>query len=282
MPRIPTRERIWRNVTTSIALAAWLLTQTTALLAADTAREYVLGVFPHLPPRDIEEIYAPMAKDLAQQVGKPVMLASSTTFERFTENLDKQVFDIALVQPFEYVRIADRYGYLPLATRDEKLSAVMVVTEGSPLKRFTDLRGKRLALPDETAAVSVLAIAHLKKLGLTPGKNLTVTYHRSHISCMQQVVIGEADACGTAAPSVRFFERKMKVKLHTADQTREIPHALFAIHPRVPARDRETLRNRIIAWSQTDDGRALLARGELKPFVSVRDSDYNIVREFGK
>jgi phosphonate transport system substrate-binding protein len=245
-------------------------------------KEYVLGVFPHLPPRDIEEIYAPIAKDLGKQVGKDVVLSSNTTFERFAENLDKQVFDIVLVQPFDYVRIADRYGYRPLATREEKLSTVLVVKQESTLKGYADLRRKHLALPDETAAVSLLALAHLRNLKLIPGKDVTVTYHRSHISCMQQVVIGEADACGTAAPSVRFFERKMNVQLKSVDKTREIPHALFAVHPRVPAQDREALRRRILDWGNTEDGRAILARGELRPFVAISDADYNVVRNFTK
>jgi phosphonate transport system substrate-binding protein len=244
--------------------------------------EYVLGVFPHLPPRDIEEVYAPIARDLGDRLGKPVVLSSSTTFDRFSENLDRQMFDIVLVQPFDYVRIADRFGYRPLATRDEKLATVLVVSQDSPLKSFSDLRGKHLALPDDTAAVSLLAIAHLRKLKLVPGKDVTVTFHRSHISCMQQVVIGEADGCGSAAPSVRFFERKMNVRLKTIDHTREIPHALFAIHPRVPAGDREKIRSRILGWSGTEEGRTILSRGELKPFVAIRDADYNVVRDFRK
>lgn len=270
-------------LTASLLVAFSLLAGRPAEIRAEAAaREYVLGVFPHLPPRDIEEVYAPIAKDLGQQIGRPIVLSSSTTFDRFAENLDKQMFDIALVQPFDYVRIADRFGYQPLATRAEKLAAVMVVGQDSPLKGFADLKGRHIALPDETAAVSMLTVAHLRKLKLVPGRDVTVTYHRSHISCMQQVVIGEADACGTAAPSVRFFERKMNVKLKSVDKTREIPHTLFAIHPRVPAADRDRIRARILGWNETESGRAILARGELKPFVGIKDSDYNVVRDFQK
>lgn len=268
----------WGFVFTALVVITILTGQPADSRAA--SGEYVLGVFPHLPPRDIEEVYAPIAKDLGQTIGKKVVLSSSTTFERFSENLDKQMFDIALVQPFDYVRIADRFGYRPLATRAEKLSAVLVVGRDSTVKGFNDLRGKHIALPDETAAVSMLALAHLRTLKLVPGRDVTVTYHRSHISCMQQVVIGEADACGTAAPAVRFFERKMNVKLKTVDQTREIPHALFAIHPRVPAAERDAILKRITSWNDTEEGRAILARGELKPFVAIQDADYNVVREF--
>ncbi|BAU47539.1 phosphate ABC transporter [Sulfurifustis variabilis] len=257
-------------------------------LAAHAARaeqpppEYVLGVFPHLPPRDLEKVFAPMAKDLGARVGRRIALSSNTTYERFSENVDKEKFDIAFMQPFDYVRAADKFGYRPLATRTEKLSALVVVKQDSPLESIADLKGKRIGLPPETAAVSVLLANHLRTHGLKPGVDVTLSHHRSHVSCMQKVMIGEADACGTAAPAVRFFQSKMHVELKVVGRTREIPHTLFAIHPRVPERDREILRQRILSWGETEEGKALLARGELTPFVAVSDADYDVVRELAR
>ncbi|MGD8575872.1 MAG: PhnD/SsuA/transferrin family substrate-binding protein, partial [Thiohalophilus sp.] len=115
--------------------------------------------------------------------------------------------------------------------------------------------------------------------GLIPGKDVTLSYHRSHLSCMQKVLIGETDACGTAAPAVRFFEKRMKVELKTIAKTRDIPHTLFAIHSRVPEEERKKITQRIINWANTDEGQELLKRGSLKPFVEIQDSDYDIVRE---
>lgn len=246
------------------------------------AEEYVLGVFPHLPPRDLENVFAPMAQDLGARIGRRIVLASNTTYERFSENLDQEKFDIAFMQPFDYVRAADRLGYRPLATRTEKLSALVVVKQDSPLAELADLRGKRLALPPESAAVSVLLVNHLRANGLVPGKDVSLAHHRSHVSCMQKVVIGEVDACGTAAPAVRFFQSKMHVELKVIGRTREIPHTLFAIHPRVPEAERELLRRQILSWGETEEGKALLARGELTPFVAIGDADYDVVRELAR
>lgn len=244
--------------------------------------EYVMGVFPHLPPRDLEEVFGPMARDLSSHVGRRMVLASSTTFERFSESLNKGQFDVAFVQPFEYVRIAEKYGYLPLATRTERLHGIVVVAKDSPLKSLADLKGKRLALPPESAAVSQLILRHARQKGILSGRDITVTHHRSHVSCMQQVVIGEADACGTAAPSVRFFQNKMNVELMTIVTTRDIPSSLFVAHPRVPEQVRELLRERIINWSNTEEGKKILARGELTPFMHVTDRDYDAVRELSR
>jgi phosphonate transport system substrate-binding protein len=244
--------------------------------------EYTFGVFPHLPPRDLEDVYGPMAEDLSRTVGRRLVLASSTTFERFSESLDKGQFDVAFVQPFEYIRIADTLGYLPLATRTETLSGIVVVAKDSPLKSQAELKGKRLALPPESAAVTQLIVRHLQKGGIQPGRDIKITHHRSHVSCMQQVVIGEADACGTAAPAMRFFQNKMNVELKTILKTRDIPHSLFVAHPRVHEKNRLALRDRIINWSNTNAGKKILSRGELTPFRLVADREYDVVRELSK
>jgi phosphonate transport system substrate-binding protein len=244
--------------------------------------EYVFGVFPHLPPRDLEEVYGPMAADLTSHIGRRVVLASSTTFERFSESLDKGQFDVAFVQPFEYIRIAEKFGYLPLASRTERLSGIVVVAMDSPLKSLADLKGKRLALPPDSAAVTQLILRHLRQGGVQPGRDVAVSHHRSHVSCMQQVVIGEADGCGTAAPALRFFQNKMNVELKTVVTTRDIPHSLFVAHPRVPEKVRALLRERIINWSNTEEGKKILARGELTPFKHVADREYNVVRDLSR
>lgn len=253
-------------------------------VAADRAGKtgYILGVFPHLPPRELEKVFSPIAADLADAIDRKVVLRSSTTYERFMENLDEQIFDIAFVQPFDYVRVADRFGYQPLATRNQKLATIVVVNSESALSTLDDLRGKRIALPPPSAAVSHLLVAQLREKGMEPGVDVMLSHHRSHISCMQQVLIGEADACGTAAPARRFFEHKMNVSLKVIDRTNEIPHTLFTIHPRVPAHDRELIQQRILTWADSEEGRQILARGSLKPFVPVSDKDYDIVRRLAK
>ena len=243
---------------------------------------YVLGVFPHLPPRELEKVYAPISRELSDAVGRTVKFRSSSTYSNFMDKLGTEDFDIVFTQPFDYVTAADRHGYLPLATRGEPLATVVVVKSGSPLKTLEDLRGKKISLPPKVAAVSYLLRAHLVKNGIIPGEDVKLSYHRSHVSCLQQVIIGAADACGTAAPALRFFSHKMSVELDVISKTTEIPHTLFAVHPRVPEKDRELLQKKILSWSESEKGRKMLKAGRLKPFIKIEDKDYDIVREMSK
>lgn len=265
----------WVKAVTAIALMSICSNPT-------IAEEHIMGVFPHLPPRDLEKVYSPMAADLSRIIGRRITLRSNSTYAKFMENLDKQVFDIAFVQPFDYIHLADKYGYIPLATRTEMLSAIVVTKIDSPIKSVKDLKGKKIALPPKVSAVSHLMMNHLKAKGLRPGKDVTLSHHRSHVSCLQQIIIGEADACTTAAPAMRFFQHKMNVKLKIIASSQKIPHTLFAIHPRIPKSERERIRKRIIGWANTEEGKILLKRGKLKPFRAISDSDYDVVRKLAK
>ena len=265
-----------------ILISLSMLAIGTATRAAEDKKEYVMGVFPHLPPRELEKVFSPMAADISKAVGKPVIFRTSSTYQKFMEQLDKQVFDIAFVQPFDYVRAADKYGYQPLATRKETLSAVIVTKQDSPLNSINDLQNKTIALPPKVAAVSHLIEDHLTSNNLITDKNIKLTYHRSHVSCMQQVLIGAADACGTAAPALRFFQHKMKVTLKTIAESKAIPHTLFAVHPRIPAADKDKIQQRIMSWGKTVEGKKMLERGKMKPLQPIKDEEYNIVRQMAK
>jgi phosphonate transport system substrate-binding protein len=251
-------------------------------LLADNNASYSLGVFPHLPPRDLEKVFAPLAGDLGKAVHKKVLLNSSATFDKFAANLDEEEYDIAFVQPFDYIRAADEHGYLPLATRKEKLSAIIVTRQDSPLKSLNDLRGKKLALPPSNSAVSRLLRAYLWKNGINPDRDIELIHFRTHFSCMQQVIIGEVVACGTAPPTRRYFEGKYNVILPVIAETRGIPHALWIVHKRVPLKDRKILLQRILSWGKTKEGRRMLADGRLAPYVPVTDAAYDVVRKLAK
>lgn len=244
--------------------------------------EYTFAVFPHLPPADIERIFAPMAKELSVAIGKPVKFTSATSFTSFKSRLMNEEFDIAFVQPFDYVTIADELGYIPLAARGEDLKAIIVVRPDSGINSIQDLKGKKIATPPRIAAVSYLIKDHLQQNNLKPGKDTRIVYRRSHISCMQQVQIRSVDACGTARPPLRVYRARMKKNLKIIGETRAIPHALFAVHPRVDASVRDTIAQRILAWKDTPEGKKILSTGYFRSFKPTQDSTYNIVREIKK
>src|SRR2546423_1213456 len=141
---------------------------------------YEFGVFPYLPLAKIHELHIPMAADFEAKLGRQVRLRSKAGYASFEEELYKETYDIALVQPFDYVDAHDKHAYLPLARRGEVLEALIVVRHDSPLTTIKDLKGKIVANPPEGAAVSHLTSMAFLDAGINPETGVKRYYGKNH------------------------------------------------------------------------------------------------------
>ena len=99
---------------------------------------------------------------------------------------------------------------------------------------------------------------------------------------MKSVLLGNAQACGTAAPALRFFQDKMKTKLKVIGKTKGIPSTLFATHPRVSDSERKKLLQQIATWPETEEGKGMLKATKVEKFVTIEDKAYDGVRKMSK
>lgn len=250
---------------------------------AVSASNYNFGVFPYLPPTKLQQLFYPMAKDFGNGLKRSVELSSRNSFEGFSSELDNEQYDIAFVQPFDYLRLSEKRSYLPLARRGEPLRAVIIVLSESRIKSINGLKNKTLASPPEEAAVSRLATFELKKHGLESDLDVKRNYTKNHFSCMQQVLIGEAEACVTALQAMAHFEDKeLRSRFKIIHESPPAANSLFVVHRRVPEKDRAVLRSIITGWHKNPEGRAILKNGEFAPFIVARDSDYDSLRMIKK
>jgi len=270
----------------ALSLASRLLCAGAIAFAAPQAsaaeKPYDLGILPYLPLTRIHELYGPIAADLSAKLGRQVRLSSKADYPSFRDELRQQTYDISLVQPFDYVDAHDKYGYLPLARRAERLDAVIVVRQDSALKAFKDLEGRTIANPPMDAAVSHLTSMALREAGIDPETGVKRYYGKNHFACLQSVAIGAADACGMAEGALRTIEKERQTteRFRILHKTASIPPALFAVHSRVPAKDRAVMLTTILDWPNTEEGRKIIERGHFIPFVVANDAEYEVVRRY--
>lgn len=252
------------------------------IIAKAEDKGYEMGVFPNMPVNKLNELFNPLAAEFSKAVGKKIRLGSKPTFEAFETVLNSEYYDIAHVQPFDYTEAHDKHNYLPLARRDEWLEALFVVNPTSTIRSIQQMKGKRIVSPPPDAAVSHLANMALQTAGLNPQKDVIREYSKNHFSCLQNVLIGEADVCVAAIQMIKQFEKEKKMSkpfriVHTSAQ---IPHTLFVVHKRVPQKDRDILLKVILDLPHSTQGKKILADLNYKPFVPAKDSDYNIIRTY--
>lgn len=240
---------------------------------------YTLGMFPFLPPARLEQSYGFFARALSQALGRPITFQTKPTFDAFSNAIDAQIYDIVLMQPFDYVETGSRVGYLPAARVAELLTAIIVVDNNSKLKGLAELKGKVIAMPPPAAAVHRLALAALAEISLHPPLDFTLKNYRTHYSCIQSVIIGDADACVTNSLPIRVFKSKSGKSLRVLAETRGIPHVLFAAHKRLSVLDRDLIRSTIVDLAKMPAYRHLLVEsGFSNGFIAASDDEYDIIR----
>jgi len=247
--------------------------------ADSSLQEYKLGIFPYLPTARILKAYAPIAEDVEKTLGVPVILRTKASYEHFQKALFGEEYDIAFIQPYDYIEVYGKHNYLPLVRRSVSLNTVLIVKIDSPYQTLEQLRGQVITSPAKHAAVSQITNLTLEDHGFNLTKDITRTYKKNHFACMQSVIIGEAAACGTADRALKHFgDIKMKNKFRVLVEAKSIPNSLFVVHKRVPADVREKLAQSIINWPNTDAGKVILAGGKIVPMVRAFDSDYDVIR----
>jgi phosphonate transport system substrate-binding protein len=275
MFRCPPAGRVLCRLILASLLAGLLPAQ-----AAEAPQPYRLGIFPYMAPRQTVDFFGPVAASMEAALGHPVRLMSVPAFPDFARALAERRYDIALVQPFDYLEATEQLGYIPLAQLSVPLVSQFYVRDDSPYRTLEDLRGTTVAMPPPQTANARMTLRTLHDRQLLPGRDLQLRYFNSHDSCIQQVWAGTASACGTAKPPILVFEQRMQAKLRPIFDTPPVPHIVFVAHPRMPAEHRAKLQALIIGWADTDEGRVLLKNLGFPGWVAPKPAEYEVMRDY--
>ena len=253
-------------------------------------KQYSFGVFPYLPAEKLEQIWSPVALYMEQQLDVDIIFRTRASFNTFENEIQSETFDIAFIQPFVYARIASKHNYIPL-TRNSSftdkenrgmLKAIFVTLKENKLLKIADLRGKTIATPPASSAVSILARDYLLKQGLRAGIDYQIATYSNHNSCMRQLIINNPIACVTSYPPFIRFNRMSNNRLAVMASTNEIPSSLIVVHKRVPEKDMKIIKNIFLNLQDNDLSRIFLERSSMASFVPAQDKDYDVVRNILK
>jgi len=240
---------------------------------------YLFGVFPHVPKSKLYDMYAPVAADFQKKLNKKVSVRTKSSYEAFENALAEQIYDIALIQPFNYPDAHDKYNYLPLARRSDFLSALVIVKKEAAFKTLTELKNRKIASTAKTAAVSRLIDMELRDMKFDPYKDFERIFKNNHFSCLQTVLIGMADACVTSYRALDHYAQiKLQDRFRIIHESKKIPHVLYIVNKRVPKKDLKTLKYTILNWHLTQAGKKILSQSRMSYFSEAKNEEYNILR----
>ena len=185
------------------------------------------------------------------------------------------------------VEIADAEAFAAGVRPGEKDAgyyAYFVVKKDSKIKKFSDVKGKVLSLNSiGSTSGDLIPQVELAKINLfTTNEDdfKSVFYAGSHDACLLAVLNNKSDVCGMSS---RNYEARLADNTFKKEQVRiihksdRVPPPPLAYSKRIPIEDRIKIKNAVLEAHK--HGKIGGYGGEMSHYISVKDSDYDVLRK---
>lgn len=227
---MPTRRHVLaRGLLTLLSLKLGGATQ-----AAPGTKPLVLGIVPNLSPRSLLTVYQPLRTKLEVFLSRPVNLFTAPDFFHFYNRTLAGEYDVALM-PAHLGRLAQLEGGLvPLVKFLPGQFGFIVVRKGGKVERAADLRGKRIALVDPIALVTLRGEDWLKteNVAIQP-RTQAVRHYVYHNAAVEAVINDQADAAIVSSGPFNTMPQELRDKVRILENIGEMPANFFMGHPRL-------------------------------------------------
>ena len=239
-----------------------------------------VGLLPTIATLSLLRLYEPLRGYLQQTLGRPVQLYTSANFRAHMDDISAQEFDILVTAPHFGVMAVDT-GYVPLVRYKAELRPIIVVPKGSAITQAAQLAGKRVVTADRLAALSVVAERWLQvDYGLIAGRDYTLVDASNHSTAIRAVAMGDADAAFSSRSAVRQMPEEFRDRIDCFDARLSIPHQFTLAHPRLGADTVMAVRAALMAFPDTDAGRAFFAAGGFQGYAPLTPEAVEAARPY--
>lgn len=222
---------------------------------------------------DMQDKYKPLARYLSTQLKRPVTVESARSLSSLDYNLKNKRYDLVLIRPSHIAAQAMRdESYRLVAAAKGDAVTEFIVRADSPLKSPADLKGKKIALPDEQAYPTRVALAMLRDKGIQSNQN-TLTYYR------QQEAVGHDVQQKTQDVGVVVSYSKVAKDWATQGgrvlwQSPKLPFWSVSASPEVDAATFNATRAALLNLEKSADGNAILKGAGIESFVAGDSAPY--------
>jgi len=239
-----------------------------------------VGVIPQFDLAHTQAIWRPILDELQRRTGYTLILRTSTSIPAFERDLAQGEFDIAYINPYLTVNVAEARGYLPVA-RDTAtdLQGILVVAKESPIQSVEELDGKTVVFPAPNALGATLLLR--AELFRRFGVEMVPRYVLSHSSVYLNVALGEAIAGGGVQKTLAQQSPELQQRLRVLYTTEHVPSHPIVIHKRIDKAQQRQLIQALLALGESEQGRALLAKVPIKTIGRADIDDYRPLAEMG-
>ncbi|MBF0256448.1 MAG: phosphate/phosphite/phosphonate ABC transporter substrate-binding protein [Gammaproteobacteria bacterium] len=246
-----------------------------------------LGIFPRRDAVQSMRLFKPLAAYLQEQLGRPVELEASASFEDFEQRLAERRYDLVHLNQYHYVKSHQAQRYEALVQNEEfgeaSIRGAIYVRKDSGISSLQQLKGKSIIFGGGPQAMMAYIVpSYLLRQGGLQAGDYQAQFASSPPNAVLATYLGQADAGGAGEVVMRLPLVTSKVdvtELSLLAVSEPLPHLPWAVKAEMPAALQEQLRELLLGLKQTEAGRGILKKARLSGLNPVTDADYDAHRQ---
>lgn len=253
------------------------------------AGNFTIAVVPELGAIEQEMRYSGIARIIAEEMGVKTQLKHMESYGRIIREFEEGRIDAAFVGSLIYGQLHDRLGVIPLARPElGKISyyhGILIVRAGSGNEKFSDLKGKSFAYVPNTSAGELFSRVLLQKNGKVGEQSFfsRVVRVSTHADAVNLVADGKVDGAVVKDLVLKRMIRDrgkngsgaLKDRIRILGSSTSFPENALVVSPSIDPKQRNQLRDILLACDRNEAGRAALKSLGADRFIPTTHEDYS-------
>ncbi|MBF0265857.1 MAG: phosphate/phosphite/phosphonate ABC transporter substrate-binding protein [Gammaproteobacteria bacterium] len=246
---------------------------------AKTNSTITMGIFPLVSSVALFKRFAPLKDYIADNLGYKISLETARDFPTFVRRTAEKKYDIVLTAPHFTVLAADSGNYKIIARPKLNLISIILVKKNSTITELSQLAGKEIATPPNSAIVTRSGKNFLKLQGLTDQKKPKYKDFKTHNAAYQSVLANKSNAAIVALNAVkRALDNDIPLRI--IGKVPELPGMGVLVSTQLPEEFTNKLEKLLVSMEQSDEGRLVLKKIATPGYWSARIEDYESIRPY--
>lgn len=248
--------------------------------------EYVVGIHPLHNPQKLMELYGPIVDYMNSHIPEAhFKLEASRNYEEFEKKLYAGNFAFAMPNPYQTLQSL-KHGYHIFGKMgdDAGFRGVILVRKDSGIQKVTDLKGKAVSYPAETAlAATMMPQYYFYTHGIDVSRDIENRYVGSQESSIMNVLRGHVAAGATWPVPWEGFKVEhpdMASELEVKWETDPLLNNGWVVYKDIPTPITDKFSQLLFSLQENEQGKVMLAKLPISRFEPATDETYRPVREF--
>lgn len=248
--------------------------------------EYVVGVHPLHNPQRLMEMYGPIVDYINLHIPQAhFKLETSRNYDEFDKKLYAGHFAFAMPNPYQTLQsVQHGYRIFGKLGDDDDFRGIILVRKDSGIRDVTDLKGKAVSYPAETAlAATMQPQYYLQTHGIDVHRDIENRYVGSQESSIINVLRGHVAAGATWPGPWKLFTAEhpdMAAQLEVKWKTEPLVNNGWVVRKDIPAPVADKFASLLFNMHDNEPGKMMLSRLPVSRFEPATEKTYQPVRVF--